>query len=180
VSTATEHDTVLIRLMAVEEAAAVADLVVGAYAGDFSLTEGYLAEIAAVADRAAEHEVWVAVDDATGELLGTVSTPRAGRTISPLAREGELDFRFLGVAQSARGRGVGERLVRHVLALAADRGLDRVVLNTGPDMVAAQRLYERTGFSRLHEREHLFERPDGTSFLMMAYGRDADRVSAAD
>lgn len=165
--------------MAADEAGAVADLVVGAYTGDFQLTPDYVADIAAVADRAAEHEVWVAVDRSTGALLGTLSTPRAGRTISPLARAGELDFRFLGVARAARGRGVGERLVRHVLALADARGLGRVVLNTGPDMLAAQRLYERLGFARLHEREFEVERSDGTTFLMMAYGRDAgDGVTA--
>ena len=45
------------------------------------------------------------------------------------------------------------------------------MLNTGPDMVAAQRLYDRLGFERLHEREYVFERPDGSSFLMLAYGR---------
>ena len=48
------------------------------------------------------------------------------------------------------------------------------MLNTGPDMVAAQRLYEGMGFGRLHEREYLFERPDGSSFLMLAYGRDTE------
>lgn len=171
VSTTAESDPVIVRLMAADEANAVADLLVSAYTGDFSLTPDYVADIAAVAERAAEHEVWVAVDDA-GVLLGALSTPRAGRAISPLARAGELDFRFLGVAQAARGRGVGEQLVRHVLALAAERGLHRVVLNTGPDMVAAQRLYDRMGFERLHEREFLVERTDGTTFLMMAYGRD--------
>lgn len=169
--TPADPDQIQIRLMAADEAAAVRDVVVGAYTGDFALTPQYVAEIAAVAERAAEHEVWVAVDASSGQLLGTVSTPRAGHTISPLAREGELDFRFLGVAQTARGRGVGERLVRHVLALAAERGLDRVVMNTGREMVAAQRLYDRMGFTRLPEREFMIERSDGTSFLLIAYGR---------
>ncbi|PWC03021.1 N-acetyltransferase [Agromyces badenianii] len=162
-----------VRLIRPEEADAVAELVVGAYASDFELNAAYRADIVAVAERAREHQVWVAADASTGELLGTASTPVAGAAISPLARDGELDFRFLGVAAEARRRGVGELLVEHVLRLARIRGLDRVVLNTGPDMVAAQRLYERLGFERLHEREFTFERPDGSSFLMLAYGRDA-------
>jgi ribosomal protein S18 acetylase RimI-like enzyme len=162
-----------VRLVRDGEIAAVRAMVRQAYAGDFELTDGYLAEIEAVADRAREHEVWVAGDAATGALLGTVTTPRAGRRLSPVARhDDELDFRFLGVSSGARGRGVGERLVRHVLALAASRGIRRVVLNTGPEMRAAQRLYERLGFERLGEREYEFVRPDGSSFLMMAYGRD--------
>ena len=119
----------------------------------------------------------MATDAASGMLLGTASTPRAGRAISPLAREGELDFRFLGVSAAARRRGIGALLVRHVLQLARIRATPRVVLNTGPEMVAAQRLYDGLGFERLHEREFVFERPDGSSFLMLAYGRTSTRTT---
>ena len=162
-----------IRLVRPDELAAVRELVTQAYAGDFDLSPAYLAEIERVAERARGAEVWVAADGATGTLLGTVTTPRRGARLSPVARDDdELDFRFLGVAASARGRGVGEALVRHVFDLAASRGIRRVVLNTGPEMQSAQRLYERLGFSRLSEREYLFERADGSHFLMMAYGRD--------
>lgn len=171
------RDGVLVRLMRDEEAETVGALARGAYAGDFMLSAGYLAEIEAVAERAREHCVWVATDAGTGELLGTVTTPRDGRTMSPVASRGEMDFRFLGVAATARGRGVGELLVRHALALAASRGIRRVVLNTGPQMRSAQRLYERLGFERLVERERVVELPDGTSFLLMAYGRDVDAAS---
>jgi ribosomal protein S18 acetylase RimI-like enzyme len=162
-----------VRLIRPDETEAVSMLAEAAYAGDFELSDGYRAEIAAVAERARDHEVWVATDATSGDLLGTVSTPREGRTISPLARAGELDFRFLGVASEARRRGIATLLVEHVLLIARRRGLSRVVLNTGPDMVGAQRVYERLGFERLHEREYTFERADGSSFLMMAYGRDA-------
>jgi ribosomal protein S18 acetylase RimI-like enzyme len=174
------RDDVHVRLMRPEEAEAVSALVGAAYGDDFELNDRYRAEIMAVAERAREHQVWVATDAASGTLLGTASTPRAGRAISPLAREGELDFRFLGVASEARRRGVGALLVEHVLRLARLRGASRVVLNTGPDMVAAQRLYERLGFVRLHEREFTFERPDGSSFLMMAYGREIDATRMTD
>lgn len=174
-----QRDDVVIRLMRDDEADAVAELVESAYAADFELNPGYRADIVAVAERARAHRVWVAVDTATGELLGTASTPRTGTTMSPVARAGELDFRFLGVAPGARRRGIGETLVRHVLLVARIRGLDRVVLNTGPDMLDAQRLYDRLGFTRLHEREYRFTRPDGTGFQMLAYGRDVDREADA-
>ena len=173
-----ERSDIRVRLMRPDEVAAVTELVEGAYASDFELSDAYRADIVAVAERARDHQVWVATDAATGALLGTASTPVASATISPLARDGELDFRFLGVAADARRRGVGEVLVAHVLRLARIRGLDRVVLNTGPDMLAAQRLYDRLGFERLHEREFTFERPDGTSFLMIAYGRGVEASAA--
>ncbi|MBM7831479.1 ribosomal protein S18 acetylase RimI-like enzyme [Agromyces cerinus] len=167
-----------VRLMRPDEVEAVTELVESAYASDFELNDAYRADIVAVAERARDHQVWVATDAATGALLGTASTPVAGAAISPLARDGELDFRFLGVAADARRRGVGEVLVAHVIRLARIRGLERVVLNTGPDMLAAQRLYDRLGFQRMHEREFTFERPDGTSFLMIAYGRDLEASAA--
>lgn len=169
-----------VRLVRDGEHEAVGALARRAYAGDFELSAEYLAEIGSVAERAREHEVWVAADAATGALLGTVSTPRAGRRMSAVARDDkELDFRFLGVSGEARGRGVGELLVRHVMELAARRGIRRVVLNTGPEMRSAQRLYERLGFVRLPEREHVVELPSGRSFLMMAYGRDVDVAYAS-
>lgn len=177
-----QREDVHVRLVRDDEIDAVAALTEAAYAVDFELNPGYRADILAVAERARDHQVWVATDAASGALLGTVSTPRAGCAISQLARPGELDFRFLGVAADARRRGIGRLLVDHVLSLARLRGTERVVLNTGPDMVAAHRLYEAAGFERLHEREYEFERPDGSSFLMMAYGREvdaADRATAA-
>ena len=149
-----------VRLVRADEISAVRTMVRQAYAGDFDLSTTYLAEIEAVAERAREHEVWVAADADTGELLGTVTTPRAGGRLSPVARDDdELDFRFLGVSAAARGRGVGETLVRHVISLAASRGIRRVVLNTGPEMLAAQRLYERLGFETVWRRHSFTRRP---------------------
>lgn len=169
-----------VRLVHDGEHEAVGALARRAYAGDFQLSAEYLVEIESVAERAREHEVWVAADAATGALLGTVSTPRAGRRMSAVARhDDELDFRFLGVSAEARGRGVGEVLVRHVIELAARRGIRRVVLNTGPEMRSAQRLYARLGFARLPEREHVVHLPSGRSFLMMAYGRDVEAASVS-
>ncbi|WP_430645789.1 GNAT family N-acetyltransferase [Agromyces sp. GXS1127] len=170
---ASTADGVAMRRMHDDEASRVGRLVRDAYAGDYELTDAYLDEIEAVGERAREHEVWVAADTADGELLGTVTVPRAGRRMSAVARhEDELDFRFLGVSAAARGRGVGEAMVRHVLALAASRGIRRVVLNTGEQMRPARRLYERMGFERIEDREFTFERPDGTPVHILAYGID--------
>ena len=169
-----------VRLVREVEHEAVGALAREAYAADFVLSAEYLAEIESVAERARRPEVGVAADAATGALLGTVSTPRPGRRMSAVAwHDDELDFRFLGVSAEARGRGVGEALVRHVMELAARRGIRRVVLNTGPEMRSAQRLYARLGFARLPERERVVELPNGRSFLLMAYGRDVDAASAA-
>jgi len=147
-----DTEPVAVRLVEPSEHDAVAALLVDAYTSDYDISGEYRASLSAVAERAAEHEVWVAVG-ADGQLLGTVATPRAGRLISEVARDGELDFRLLGVSPAARGRGVGETLTRHVLDLARERGASRVVMNSGPQMISAHRLYHRLGFARFHERE---------------------------
>jgi ribosomal protein S18 acetylase RimI-like enzyme len=52
----------------------------------------------------------------------------------------------LWVAPEVRGRGVGEALVREVVAWAQGRGLQRLALDVGVHNAAARRLYERHGF----------------------------------
>jgi GNAT superfamily N-acetyltransferase len=143
---------VLIRLAVPEEFQAIGDLREAAYSHDYEISDNYRATLRDVA-RGAEQEVWVALDRHTGQLLGTVTVPRPGGHISPLGQDGELDFRLLAVAPPARRRGIGRLLVEHVIALAAERGATRVVMNSGPWMTGAHQLYYAMGFTRLTERE---------------------------
>ena len=159
----------LVRLVAPHEHERVAQLSVEAYAHDYDISDDYRASLADVAARAREHEVWVVEDLATGELLGTVATPRPGGHISPLGEDGELDFRLLAVAPSARRRGIGALLTDHVIALARLRGMDRVVMNSGPQMLGAHALYHRLGFVRLTDRETRTVPGGGT---LLAFGLD--------
>lgn len=50
------------------------------------------------------------------------------------------------VDEAARGRGIGEALLREAVELAARAGASRVNLTSTPDRVAANRLYQRLGF----------------------------------
>jgi ribosomal protein S18 acetylase RimI-like enzyme len=52
------------------------------------------------------------------------------------------------VAPEARGRGIGERLVREICARLEKLGAPRVLLHTAVQNEAAQALFERTGFRR--------------------------------
>lgn len=52
------------------------------------------------------------------------------------------------VDAAARGRGIGEALVREALALARREGVARVMLTSNATRRAAHRLYERMGFVR--------------------------------
>lgn len=65
----------------------------------------------------------------------------------------ELDPNFAEIksmrtAPEHRGKGVGERMVRHILDVARQRGYQRISLETGThaDFQSAHRLYKRFGF----------------------------------
>lgn len=49
---------------------------------------------------------------------------------------------------SHRGRKIGAEIVRHIEALAREKGLKRLVLETGDRHPAAWTVYERAGFTR--------------------------------
>lgn len=149
----------------------ISALSVAAYASDYELTADYLAEVGDVAGRVRTAEVWVA--ERAGELVGTITVPRAGERLHDDTLPEEMDVRLLAVASSARGAGVGEALMRHCVALASARGAQRLVLHTASMMLGARRLYERMGFERISEREYEFETMGETRELMV-YGIAAD------
>jgi ribosomal protein S18 acetylase RimI-like enzyme len=137
-----------------EEYAAAGEVTVQAYEADGHLADdvGYDAKLRDVARRVEEAEVLVAVDGA-GLVVGTVTIVRPGSEYAEISRPGELEFRMLAVAPSARGRGVGEALIKAVLDRARALGLPKVVLSSLDRMHSAHRLYERLGFARLAERD---------------------------
>ncbi len=168
-----ERADVRVREIRAEEIPEISELVLAAYRDDYEgLPAEYLAEIADVAARAAQHRVWVAEDAAQGALLATITTPLPGETLSDVARPGEMDLRLLGVGRVARGRGIGSLMMRHGLRLGRIRAVSQVVLNTSTEMVAAYEMYDRMGFARLRDRELDITREDGTSFRLLAYGID--------
>ena len=65
-----------------------------------------------------------------------------------------MQFRLLAVEVEARGRGVGESLVRECIARAARRP---VIIHTTKWMDAARRMYERLGFERRPDRDVTYE-----------------------
>ena len=170
--TGTVTGAIVIRPVRPEEYAETGRVTVEAYTASYGeLHESYLASLADVEGRLAAGEVWVAVDE-DGTILGSVWIAPEGRPLSPVAEPGETDFRQLAVTPAARGRGVGEALTRHVIAIAAERGSHRVIMNSGPEMRGAHALYAKIGFRRLPEREKTIEVEPGRWIELLTFGLD--------
>ncbi|WP_329282845.1 GNAT family N-acetyltransferase [Streptomyces sp. NBC_00691] len=146
-----------IRAVRPEEYEALGELTAGTYLDDGLLAHGaedaYLHVLRDTARRARESEVLVA-EDADGRLLGGVTFATGSTPWADIAVEGEAEFRMLVVSREARGRGVGEALVRACIERA--RALPecrRIVLSTDATMVSAHRIYDRLGFVRTPDRD---------------------------
>ncbi|MBI3792650.1 MAG: MarR family transcriptional regulator [Gemmatimonadetes bacterium] len=85
---------------------------------------------------------------ATGERIGCVFAVRHPE------RPRVTKLRLLLVEPSARGLGLGARLVREVTAFARGNGSDALTLWTNSVLVSARRLYEAEGYRLVREAPH--------------------------
>ena len=120
------------------------------YAAEYGWDETYEALVARiVADYAARADhtgeaAWIA--EAGGERAGCVFCLRkSGQT---------AQLRLLLVEPSARGMGIGERLVAECLAFARRAGYREIVLWTNDVLHAARRIYQLAGFELIASQPH--------------------------
>ena len=130
----------------------IAELTVGVYTGEGLASPAYVPQLADVAGRADRADLLVARTD-DGTVVGSVALVLTGDFGEVTESDDEAAFRMLAVDPAARGRGVGEALVRTCLDRARAAGKARMVLSTDERMTTAHRLYERLGFTRLPERD---------------------------
>ena len=141
-----------------DEAEAAGALVVAAYRaldGPSVDDHWYGEELRAVARRARQAVVLVAVDESAGKAVVGCVTYVPDET-SPLAEDlhpGEAGLRMLAVSPAAQRRGVGKALVEACVERARREGKEGLFLHSGEWMREAHRLYTAVGFRRVPERD---------------------------
>jgi GNAT superfamily N-acetyltransferase len=119
--------------------------------GRADVAEGYLAAFDAMSGDA-DNAVYVA--DLRGSVLGTCQLT----FIRQLSYGGCLVAQVESVYVDAahRSQGVGQRLLKHVIELARERGALRIQLTTNLKRARAHRFYERLGFRATHHGMKLY------------------------
>ena len=120
------------------------------YYSEYGWNEEFEALIAGIMSRfilefdPAMEKCWVAERD--GEIAGSVFVVKKTKAIAQL--------RLLYVEPSARGLGIGQRLVHECVRFARAKRYRKMTLWTNSALVSARRIYEAAGFRLVQEEKH--------------------------
>jgi N-acetylglutamate synthase-like GNAT family acetyltransferase len=120
------------------------------YAQEYRYDERFEALVAKIVGEFIEHfdpkreHCWMA--ERNGELVGCVFLVKKSKTVAKL--------RLLLVEPSARGLGLGKRLVEECVAFARKAGYKKIVLWTQSELKAARGIYQHAGFQLVDQHRH--------------------------
>jgi DNA-binding MarR family transcriptional regulator/N-acetylglutamate synthase-like GNAT family acetyltransferase len=128
------------------------------YAQEYGWDIGFEALVAQIAARflerfdAAREACWIAERERSN--VGCVFLVQARDEASDAPLEGVAQLRLLLVEPSARGLGIGARLVDECERFARQAGYRRIVLWTNSVLVAARGIYAKAGYRLLRSEPH--------------------------
>ncbi len=120
------------------------------YASEFGWDGSFEAMLADIAGKFVarfdpkRENCWIA--ERNGEIVGSVFLVRAGKTTGQL--------RMLYVEPSARGLGIGQRLVAECIGDARAKGYRKLILWTNDILVSARKIYIAAGFRLVKQERH--------------------------
>jgi DNA-binding MarR family transcriptional regulator/GNAT superfamily N-acetyltransferase len=123
------------------------------YSQEYGYDETFEALVAEIAAKFIQHfdprreRCWIAERD--GEIVGSVFLVKESPETTTVAK-----LRLLYVEPSARGLGIGKRLVDECVRFSRQVGYKKIVLWTQSELPAARHIYQEAGFRLLKRKNH--------------------------
>ena len=132
------------------------------YAGEYGWEIGFEAMVARIAadfiERfdAQREACWIAErpDERAGERIGSIFLVQARDEATHAPIEGTAQLRMLLIEPSARGLGLGKRLVEECTRFARQCGYRKIMLWTNANLLVARGIYAKAGYVLTHSETH--------------------------